>query len=124
MPPIQLFSALADQTRCTIIEMLLAQPMPVHRLAEAFAISRPAISRHLRVLGEAGLVIERKQGRENIYAVQIEKLQAGIAWLERLSPAQMVITAPEQPEPVLPEMLKPARSKAPPPSTRQMAFDL
>jgi DNA-binding transcriptional ArsR family regulator len=77
-----LFSALADPTRLRVLELLHDKPRPVHELAGAFDISRPAISRHLRVLKEAGLVREVKQGRENLYSFQRDELKAGIAWLE------------------------------------------
>ena len=77
-----LFSALADPTRLRVLELLHDKPRPVHELAGAFDISRPAISRHLRVLKEAGLVKEVKQGRENLYSFQRDELKAGIAWLD------------------------------------------
>ena len=84
-PPIALYSALADVTRCRIIEILAQGPIPVHRLADSFAISRPAISRHLRVLKEAGLVAEIKKGRENLYAFRARKLDKAVTWLEAFS---------------------------------------
>ena len=77
-----LYSALADPTRLRVLELLHPKARPVHELAAAFDISRPAISRHLRVLKEAGLVQEAKQGRENLYSLQRDELKAGIAWLE------------------------------------------
>lgn len=77
-----LYSALADPTRLRVLEMLHDKSRPVHELAGAFDISRPAISRHLRVLKEAGLVKEEKQGRENVYSFQRDELRPGIAWLE------------------------------------------
>lgn len=80
-PPIAIYSALADATRCRIVEILLAGPIPVHQLADAFSISRPAISRHLRVLKTAGLVVEVKKGRENLYTLKITKLSGAIKWL-------------------------------------------
>lgn len=61
MAPVPIFIALADPTRCRIIELLRAGPSPVHRLAAEFDISRPAISRHLRVLREAGLIREESR---------------------------------------------------------------
>ena len=64
----ELYSALADPTRLKVLDMLHQKSRPVHELAAAFDISRPAISRHLRVLKEAGLVKEVKQGRENVYS--------------------------------------------------------
>ncbi|WP_374627272.1 ArsR/SmtB family transcription factor [Devosia sp.] len=83
MTPVPLFSALADPTRLRVVELLHESARPVHELAQAFAISRPAISRHLRVLKEAGLVREVKQGRENVYSLQRDKLKPAAAWLER-----------------------------------------
>lgn len=77
-----LYSALADPTRLRVLELLHDKSRPVHELAGAFDISRPAISRHLRVLKEAGLVKEEKQGRENVYSFQRDELRPGIAWLE------------------------------------------
>ncbi len=83
-PPIALYSALADTTRCRILEILADGPIPVHRLADGFSISRPAISRHLRVLKQAGLVAEVKKGRENLYAFRPQKLGKAISWIEAL----------------------------------------
>lgn len=90
-PPIAIYSALADATRCRIVEILLAGPIPVHTLADAFSISRPAISRHLRVLKTAGLVAEVKKGRENLYALRPSKLGAATNWIA-------AITAPAMPD--------------------------
>ncbi len=87
-PPIALYSALADVTRCRIIEILADGPIPVHRLADSFAISRPAISRHLRVLKDAGLVVEVKKGRENLYTFRARKLDKAVSWLNAFSAAQ------------------------------------
>jgi len=81
MPPIEQFSALADATRCHVLELLRERPRPVHELAAAFAISRPAISRHLKVLKDAGLVREEKRGRENVYAFQPDELVKLDRWL-------------------------------------------
>jgi DNA-binding transcriptional ArsR family regulator len=83
-PPIAIYSALADATRCRIVEILLAGPIPVHTLAEAFSISRPAISRHLRVLKTAGLVAEVKKGRENLYALRPAKLAPATTWINTI----------------------------------------
>ncbi|MBK8083025.1 MAG: winged helix-turn-helix transcriptional regulator [Devosia sp.] len=83
MTPVPLFSALADPTRLRVVELLHEAARPVHELAQAFAISRPAISRHLRVLKDAGLVREIKQGRENVYSLQRDRLKPAAAWLEK-----------------------------------------
>ena len=81
MPPIPIFVALADPTRCRIIELLRNSPQPVHLLAAEFAISRPAISRHLRVLKEARLISERKVGRENLYSLHPKRLAPAGEWI-------------------------------------------
>lgn len=81
MPPIPVLVALADATRCRIITILRDGPLPVHALAANFAISRPAISRHLRVLKQAGLISEDKQGRENLYRLHAARLEAAHTWL-------------------------------------------
>ncbi len=98
-PPIAIYSALADATRCRIVEILLAGPIPVHTLADAFSISRPAISRHLRVLKTAGLVAEVKKGRENLYALRPAKLVPATRWINAVvAPASA--DAPPSPAPV------------------------
>jgi DNA-binding transcriptional ArsR family regulator len=83
MSLVDLFSALADPTRCRVVEMLHERSRPVHELAAAFDISRPAISRHLKVLKDAGLVVEEKTGRENVYSLQRAQLQPMQDWLEK-----------------------------------------
>jgi DNA-binding transcriptional ArsR family regulator len=103
-PPIALYSALADTTRCRIIEILADGPIPVHQLADAFSISRPAISRHLRVLKDAGLVAEVKKGRENLYAFRARKLDKAVHWLQTFSmpeAAEEVVGNQPAPEPVV-----------------------
>lgn len=99
-PPIQLYSALADTTRCRIVEILLDGPIPVHRLADAFAISRPAISRHLRVLKTAGLVAEVKKGRENLYALRSGKLEKAVAWIDVVLTPKPPASPETTPEPL------------------------
>jgi DNA-binding transcriptional ArsR family regulator len=85
MSPVAQFSALADETRCRIVGLLHHGPRPVHDLAAAFDISRPAISRHLRLLKEADLVVEAKQGRENVYSLKRLQLRQLGHWLEQHS---------------------------------------
>jgi DNA-binding transcriptional ArsR family regulator len=62
-------TALADPTRRTIFERLRGGPMPVVEIARGLPVSRPAVSQHLRVLKEAGLVRERREGTRNFYSV-------------------------------------------------------
>jgi DNA-binding transcriptional ArsR family regulator len=76
------FRAIADPTRRAILDRLRAGPAPVNALAADFAQSRPAISKHLRVLKESALVSEQRVGRERVYELRPMPLQAAIGWLE------------------------------------------
>jgi DNA-binding transcriptional ArsR family regulator len=64
--------ALGNPLRREILIELRRAPLPVGAIAERFAVSRPAISRHLRVLQEAGLVVSSERGAQNIYAVRLQ----------------------------------------------------
>lgn len=57
--------------------------MPVHDLSDRFPISRPAISRHLKLLMDAGLISVRRAGKENLYQLNDHAVDAVVAWLER-----------------------------------------
>jgi DNA-binding transcriptional ArsR family regulator len=76
------FRAIADPTRRAILDRLRAGPANAGTLAADFQSSRPAVSKHLRVLREARLVIDRKVGRERLYAVNPVPLQNVAGWLE------------------------------------------
>src|SRR3954453_18726536 len=67
-------AALADPTRRTVFERLRGGPQPVVALAHGLPVSRPAVSQHLRVLKQAGLVRERRQGTRNFYSVDGDAL--------------------------------------------------
>jgi DNA-binding transcriptional ArsR family regulator len=69
--------ALGDSTRLAIFQKLANGPLAVHQLAETFPVSRPAVSQHLRVLKDAGLVSDSKRGTSRVYRVNPE----GIALL-------------------------------------------
>jgi DNA-binding transcriptional ArsR family regulator len=77
------FQALADPTRRAIVARLAEGRQPVGQIAGGFAISRPAISRHLRVLREADLVREVKAGRNRLYELNPEPLRDVDEWLAR-----------------------------------------
>jgi DNA-binding transcriptional ArsR family regulator len=66
--------ALADETRRAILRMLRDGELSAGAIAGAFDVTRPAISRHLRVLREAGLVIDEAQGRERVYRLELGAL--------------------------------------------------
>ena len=77
------WAALADPTRRDILERLLERPRPVGELAEDLPISRPAVSQHLKVLKDAGLVADTQAGTRRIYHVQPDGLSALRAELDR-----------------------------------------
>ncbi len=76
------YRAIADPTRRAILDRLRGGALPVNDLADAFEQSRPAISRHLRVLREARLVTERRAGRERLYRLEPARLRDVAAWIE------------------------------------------
>jgi DNA-binding transcriptional ArsR family regulator len=78
------FEALGDANRRTILRLLSDGDKPVQEIAEAMPISRPAVSRHLRLLKDAGLVAERPEGTRRIYHLQEAGLEAVQAYLERV----------------------------------------
>jgi DNA-binding transcriptional ArsR family regulator len=75
------FVAVADPTRRRILEILARGERPVHDLAAEFDVSRPAISRHLRILKEAGAVTERLAGRESHYGFRPAGLEPALEWI-------------------------------------------
>ncbi|WP_284642398.1 ArsR/SmtB family transcription factor [Paenibacillus silviterrae] len=75
------FQAIADPTRRQLISMLADKEMPVTVISSHFPMSRTAVSKHLRVLAEAGLVSEKKVGRETRYSLQPEPLLELKRWL-------------------------------------------
>lgn len=76
-----IMAALADPVRRTILETLRARPLTAGEIANRFAISRPAVSRHLRILREAGLVSMTQSGRTRIYRLDSTPLAELDAWL-------------------------------------------
>lgn len=74
------FAAIGDPTRRHVIELLAARDMPAGEIAEHFAMSRPAVSQHLKVLRDAGLVRVRKHGREQVYRLHAAPLHAVYDW--------------------------------------------
>ncbi|MBP7558698.1 MAG: winged helix-turn-helix transcriptional regulator [Chitinophagaceae bacterium] len=77
------FQAIADPTRREIIRLLARQPLNLNAIAENFQVSRPAISKHIRILTECGLVSIRQEGRERHCNARLEKLGEVSAWVEQ-----------------------------------------
>jgi DNA-binding transcriptional ArsR family regulator len=79
------FQAIADPTRRQIIHLLAKQSLNLNAVADNFDISRPAISKHIKILTECGLVIIRQEGRERYCDVRLHKLKEVAKWTEQYS---------------------------------------
>jgi DNA-binding transcriptional ArsR family regulator len=77
------FAALADPTRRRILESLSHQQQRVTDLAEPFRMSLPAVSKHLRVLEDAGLLKRTRQGREHLLELDPEPMREAQRWIEQ-----------------------------------------
>jgi DNA-binding transcriptional ArsR family regulator len=75
------FHAIADPTRRQILDALAEGAQPVNRLLPLFQMSQPAVSQHLRVLREVGLVTEHRAGRQRIYSLSAEGLAEVARWV-------------------------------------------
>ena len=75
------FQALADPTRRAVLDLLRQGALPAGQIAREFPVSRPAISKHLRLLRRARLVEERREGRHRLYRLNAEPLRGVDAWL-------------------------------------------
>ena len=95
------FDALGDPNRRAIVEQLRAGDRSVRELADALPISRPAVSRHLRLLKDAGLVVDRAEGTRRLYRLHDEGVDAVRAYLEGVwgeAAARFRLTAENLPE--------------------------
>src|SRR5215469_15033329 len=77
------FTALADPTRRRVFERLRSGPKPVGAIARGLPVSRPAVSQHLKVLKDAGLVADRPEGTRRVYAIDPSGLGALRRWLDQ-----------------------------------------
>src|SRR5215213_409675 len=77
------FQAIADPTRREIINLISHQSLNLNAVAESFDISRPAISKHIKILTECGLIVIRQQGRERYCEAKLQKLNEVSEWIEQ-----------------------------------------
>jgi DNA-binding transcriptional ArsR family regulator len=80
---VSVFEAIADPTRRQIVALLAEGDQPAGEIASRFSVSRPAISRHLRVLREAGVASAREVGQQRVYRLDPKALDEVGAWLEQ-----------------------------------------
>jgi DNA-binding transcriptional ArsR family regulator len=78
-----IFQAIADPTRRAIVLLLAVQAMTPHAMAAHFEVSRQAVSKHIRILAECGLLDQEPQGREIQYHLRTDKMQEIEHWMER-----------------------------------------
>src|SRR5690348_7544992 len=76
------FQAIADPTRRQIIEMVAQEPLNLNAISEKFDMSRQAVSLHVKILTECGIIIIKKQGRERYCEAKLEKLNEVAEWVE------------------------------------------
>ena len=77
------FQAIADPNRRAILSLLAQQRLTLNGVAENFRISRPAVSRHIKILKECGLVVVIPQGRERFVEARFDKLEEVARWVEQ-----------------------------------------
>jgi DNA-binding transcriptional ArsR family regulator len=77
------FQAIADPTRREIIQLIAARSLNLNAIAEKFDVSRPAISQHIKILTECGLIVIKKQGRERYCEARLQKLDEVSEWAEQ-----------------------------------------
>jgi len=96
-------AALADPTRRKVLEQLRHGPRPVRDIASRLPVSRPAVSQHLKVLKEAGLVREERRGTQHIYELDPQGLGPLRAWLDQLWDAGLEAFKAEVEKPETPD---------------------
>jgi DNA-binding transcriptional ArsR family regulator len=121
----QAFHALADPTRRAVLDLLRQGSQPAGEIARAFPVSRPAISRHLRQLRKAHLVVEHRRGRHRYYHLNPEPLKAVDSWLEQYrsfwqsSLTNLKAFLEQEQSEVVPEAVSPRHSAAEPHTSRR-----
>ena len=91
----RVFSALHDPTRRAVLDRLRQGPKPVGEIARGLPVTRPAVSQHLKVLKNAGLVADRSEGTRRIYYIDPKGLGAMRAWLDQFWEAALDALAAE-----------------------------
>src|SRR5882724_8542547 len=77
------FQAIADPTRRAIIHLIAHRSLNLNAVAENFDVSRPAISKHIKILAECGLIVVRQEGRERYCEAKLQKLNEVSKWIEQ-----------------------------------------
>ena len=111
------FQAIADPTRRAIINMIAHQPLNLNTVAEQFEVSRPAISKHIKILTQCGLITIEQRGRERYCEAKLQQLnevsqwieQYRVFWTKKLDALENFLALEDAPKPV--NQLKPIKNK-------------
>lgn len=103
------FQAIADPTRREILSIVANKSLNLNSVAENFNVSRPAISKHIKILTECGLVVVKQQGRERYCEARLQKLNEVSNWVEQYR--QFWEAKLDSLESYLEELQKPKRKK-------------
>jgi DNA-binding transcriptional ArsR family regulator len=107
---IETFAALGEPNRFRIVELLRSGPRPVNDIGERLALNQPQVSKHLRVLKEAGLVDVQARAQQRLYELRAQPLRQIQGWLERYR--QLWEARFEEMDPVIEELKKKEKSQA------------
>lgn len=77
------FQAIADPTRRDILSLIAKEPLNLNSIAENFEMSRPAVSQHIKILDESGLIVIRQKGRQRFCQIRPKKIKEVDEWLEQ-----------------------------------------
>jgi len=103
------FQAIADPTRRQIIGLLAHEALHLNSIADKFAISRPAISKHIRILTECGLVTIKQEGRARYCSADLKQLKTVADWAAQYQTSWL--GKPDEQEPFLTKTPRPRRKK-------------
>ena len=111
------FQAIADPTRRAIINMIAHQPLNLNTVAEQFDVSRPAISKHIKILTQCGLITIEQRGRERYCEAKLQQLnevsqwieQYRVFWTKKLDALENFLALEDTPKPA--NQLKPIKNK-------------
>ena len=106
-----IFGALADPTRRALLGLLSDESLPVGELASHFEVSRPAISKHIRILREAGLIVQEKKGREHLCVLRVAALSGAQEWIRGYRSAAAPTSRAASTRPSRPQSPTPATKK-------------
>jgi DNA-binding transcriptional ArsR family regulator/uncharacterized protein YndB with AHSA1/START domain len=123
-PILSIFQALSDKTRLSILSLVAIDELAAGEIAGHFSQTRTAISQHLTILREAGLISERRDGTKRMYRVTNEQLLAARLFLERLTGSERPEPSPRVAVPAPPVAVAPAKPESRPVNGGELALEV